>query len=50
MKPFSRDHAIAILVYKQISSNSFENRIIDKLLIYKSYIYHIYQPLRSGRI
>ena len=39
MKSFNGEETIAILVCKQMSFNSFENKITDKLFTYKSWIY-----------
>ena len=39
MKVFNCEERIAILVYKEISSNLFKNKIIYKLFIHSWYMY-----------
>ena len=39
LKMFNYVQTIVILVYKQISSDSFKNKITNKLLTYKSYVW-----------
>ena len=38
LEPFNCVQTIVILVYKQISSDLFKNKITSKLLTYKSYV------------
>ena len=38
-KPFNCIQTVAIIMCKQISSNSFKNKMTNKLFNYKSYIY-----------
>ena len=38
LEPFNCVQTIVILVYKQISLDSFKNKITYKLLTYKSYV------------
>ena len=38
LESFNYAQTIVILVWKQISSDSFKNKITYKLLIYKSYV------------
>ena len=38
LEPFNYVQSIVIIVCKQISSDSFKNKITNKLLTYKSYV------------